>query len=216
MKCTDDLRDLRFGKLVVTREVKSAHASYRRWECRCDCGRVVELTGSQLTLYSRSSCARGRHGRARRTFHGASEMPELHAWKNMIARCEKKKASGFRHYGGRGIRVCEAWRQSFPAFLADMGARPSPKHSLDRIDVNGNYEPANCRWATPKEQQRNRRDNAFLVVGGVRRCVAEWSDLTGISADVIHSRVARGWSHRDAVTLPVGTQGSRPNRAEAQ
>jgi hypothetical protein len=83
--------------------------------------------------------------------------PEYGSWANMIARCENPNATGFEYGGGRGITVCKRWRNSYADFLADMGPRPSPKHSIDRIDVDGNYEPNNCRWATSAEQNKNKR-----------------------------------------------------------
>jgi hypothetical protein len=89
--------------------------------------------------------------------------PEYDCWANMIRRCEKVDGQDWHLYGGRGITVCDRWRSSFPNFLADMGRKPSRRHSIDRIDVNGNYQPGNCRWATPKEQRQNQRTRAQLA-----------------------------------------------------
>lgn len=110
--------------------------------------------------------------------HGASRTPEYIAWTNMWNRCTKESNPAFKYYGGRGVSVCERWRD-FQAFAADMGARPSKRHSIDRIDVDGNYEPANCRWATREEQQHNRRDNV----------------LTELDVSVIKRRRINGESH---------------------
>jgi hypothetical protein len=98
----------------------------------------------------------------------------------------------YSDYGGRGIQVCERWRTSFMAFLADMGERPSTEHSLDRIDNDGNYEPGNCRWATKQIQARNRRCNRVISLNGEARTVAEWSELLGVSPRTIYSRLNKG------------------------
>lgn len=110
------------------------------------------------------------------TTHGMSRSPEHNAWARMIQRCENPNEGGYKNYGGRGIRVCAEWRASFSAFLRDMGRRPSGIHSIDRIDVDGDYAPGNCRWATPSEQSRNRRVNK----------------LTEQKADLIRRRVSAG------------------------
>lgn len=121
----------------------------------------------------------------------------------MIRRCENPKTFGFARYGGRGIRVCERWRNSFTAFLADMGERPSASHSLDRINTNGNYEPENCRWATRLQQNRNSRNNTLIEWNGETLCIAEWAERTGISKFVLSMRLLRGWSIERTLTFPV-------------
>jgi hypothetical protein len=104
-------------------------------------------------------------------------------------------------YGGRGIKVCEQWRD-FENFLADMGEQPSGK-SLDRIDNDGDYEPGNCRWATAKQQSRNRGNNRLLAYGGKTRCVTEWAEMTGMGSSVIYGRLSRGWTVKATLTTPV-------------
>jgi hypothetical protein len=113
--------------------------------------------------------------RKRSPNNGLSRTREYRAWAGMIQRCTNERLPKFPRYGGRGIRVCERWRFSFTDFLADMGPRPSPKHSLDRIDVNGHYEPGNCRWATAQEQQWNRENNHNVTIAGTTLPVTEWS-----------------------------------------
>lgn len=112
----------------------------------------------------------------------------------MKNRCFNKNEPHYEDYGGRGITVCERWRDSFPDFLADMGPRPSNRHELDRHPNNdGNYEPGNCRWAIRKQQARNRRSNRFVTIGGVTKTLAEWSELSGLSIGTISRRVELGW-----------------------
>ena len=130
----------------------------------------------------------------------------------MIERCENSENRDFRIYGARGISVCERWRDSFENFLADMGPKPSPHHSIDRIDNNGNYEPSNVRWATRQDQARNRHTNHMLTHGGTVACIAEWSERTGIHKNVIWVRVALlGWPVERALNEP-----KRPRRARAK
>jgi len=136
-----------------------------------------------------------KHGCARR-----GEMtPEYSTWSLMIQRCEDPSSDRYGYYGGRGISVCPKWRTSFAAFLEDVGPKPSPAHSLDRIDPNGNYEPGNVRWATKKEQARNRRTNRLLTVNGETRCLSEWSEITGIPKTTLRLRLERGWPPERAV-----------------
>ena len=123
----------------------------------------------------------------------------------MRARCEKPYIGNFHRYGGRGIKVCDRWQQ-FENFLADMGLKPSAKHSIDRVDVDGNYEPGNCRWATATEQARNTRQNRLVTVDGVTRCVAEWAEVNGIKYVTVKMRLRSGWSETAAVTTPVAAR----------
>jgi hypothetical protein len=132
-------------------------------------------------------------------------------WQTMIARCHDEKYTNHYRYGGRGIIVCDRWRYSFEAFKSDMGPRPSPEYSIDRIDNSGPYSPENCRWATRKEQALNRRTNRVLDFNGRQLTLKEWSSKTGISLVVISMRLNRlAWSIERALTTPVKL--TRPKR----
>lgn len=134
---------------------------------------------------------------------------EYRAWINMRSRCNNPNTPFFDRYGGRGIKVCPEWDKSYQAFLRDMGRRPSPRHSLDRIDVNGDYEPANCRWATTSEQCRNKTTNRAVEVGGFRMTLAEAAERSGRGYNTVLYRLKRGWSVEQALGLPL-QKGVRP------
>lgn len=131
--------------------------------------------------------------------HGMSKLVEYPVWNMMMQRCYNSANKNYKDYGGRGILVCARWRE-FPNFYVDMGSRPSSKHSIDRIDVEGNYEPSNCRWASATVQVRNRRDTKYLTVGGVKKPLAEWAEDRGMKASTLRQRVyVYGWSEERAV-----------------
>lgn len=132
----------------------------------------------------------------------------------MRARCHNPKSNDYALYGARGIAVCERWRDSFENFLADMGHKPTARHSIDRINNDGNYEPSNCRWATATEQSRNRRCVRSIVIDGVSMCVSAWAEVASVRACTIRSRLNAGWTPKDAVFTPVDvTAGRFPKRA---
>ena len=132
----------------------------------------------------------------------AANPKEFRTWKSMKKRCSRKTS---KYYGARGIAVCERWRESFRAFLEDVGPAPSETHSLDRFpDQNGHYEPGNVRWATPTEQARNRRDNPTLTVDGVTRTVVEWSEISGVPISTIIKRQHTGRSPEECLSIQQG------------
>jgi hypothetical protein len=137
--------------------------------------------------------------RARAT-HRMTKTPTWKSWESMRARCEKPACKDWPRYGGRGIRVCERW-SSFEAFLADMGARPDGA-SIDRIDVNGHYEPSNCRWATPTAQARNRRTSVLIEFRGEHLTAVEWAERVGLERKTLEYRIRIGWDTERALTTP--------------
>lgn len=177
-----------------------------RWLCQCVCGTKRPVRTSHLRSRASKSCGCiHQHGESRisRSQHGMYLSPEYRAWAHMIERCHNPGAQSYANYGGRGIRVCERWRVSFVAFMADMGQRPSPHHSIDRFpDNNGNYEPENCRWAIPKQQMRNTRRNRLLTHAGKTMCLTDWALETGLNYVTILGRLRRGWSVGQALSTP--------------
>ena len=184
------------------------------WVCKCECGTIRTVgihsvksgsskscgcyTPEQLDTARQNATTHGYAGRKGRT-------AEYNIWVKLIGRCTQTNHKYWNDYGGRGILVCDRWRHSFPNFLADMGPMPSPKHSIDRYPNNdGNYEPNNCRWATDKEQARNKRSNLVWEFKGEKKCLSEWAEVLGIGWSTLRHRVVvKNWSIEKAFTTPV-------------
>jgi hypothetical protein len=129
--------------------------------------------------------------------------PEYRAWAEMKARCYRRTHAHYACYGGRGIRVCDVWRESYEAFLGDVGRRPARGYSLDRLDNNGHYEPGNCRWATQIEQVRNRRCTVYLTAFGRTQCLTAWAAEVGLLDTTLGMRLRAGWDVERALSLPA-------------
>lgn len=208
---SQDLTGQVFGRLTVIGYAGRIGGSHR-WDCHCQCGGLARVRNKDLKGGHTQSCGClwEETFLGCRTTHGMTDTKLYRVWAHMKARCHNPKSSVYRYYGGRGVVVCERWqgKEGFANFLADMGPRPSSAHSIDRIDVNGNYEPGNCRWATKQEQMRNKRSNVTLTFRGETRCAAEWAELLGISYAAIVQRVGKlGWSDERALTTPVRDRG---------
>jgi len=147
--------------------------------------------------------------------HGMVRAPEYGVWRNMYQRCTNPNNPQYHNYGGRGIKVCQRWRESFENFYADMGPRPSSQHSIDRINTNGDYTPSNCRWATPVQQSNNKNDNRLITYRGQTRTLSEWARLTGISKSSLSWRLNNGWTVEDALTIGPDYSGGWKSRCHA-
>lgn len=200
-----DRTGARYGRLLVLEFAGRNEKKHPIWRCQCDCGSVIILKSHALTEGT-ESCGCLHKEVVRDTFkkHGASRSPEYVAWQAMKARCFNAKGNAYRHYGARGVTVCERWKNSFENFFDDMGPRPSAQHSLDRFPNNdGNYEPGNCRWATKKEQDFNKRSTVILDCGGVPMTTLEASARFGVPIKRINERRSEGWPDELAATTPV-------------
>lgn len=183
--------------------------------CRCECGveRVIENTSLRKGSSTSCGCKRVDDLRCRLTTHGMTKTPQHRTWLSMIGRCYTESHGAYDYYGGRGIYVCDRWRNDFTAFLEDIGDRPSGAHELDRIqNKDGSYTcgkcddcvargaPANCHWVTKRQQQQNMRSNVNVTGFGETLCIAEWARRFGIADCSLRARLRRGMSLEDAVT----------------
>lgn len=200
-----DLTGVIFGRWTVIDE-----SSFRgvdecvRWNCICECGKVGVIRGTELRKGLSTSCGCRKAEVARnQTKHGASRVgnrtSEYNTWLSMKSRCYDINHESYQDYGGRGVIVCEQWKDSFEVFLADMGLKPSSRHSIDRINVNGNYDPSNCRWATKKQQADNTRRNRWFEYNGEKMIMQDWADRFGVHYSNIHIMIKRGKTFEQVV-----------------
>lgn len=222
-----DLTRQRFGKLTVIQKATTKKSGQLRWECICDCGNKIETESWSLRkgLTKSCGCFALEHRRQPRLYqrtHGegsnGKETTEYKTWAAMLSRCNNPNHKAFAYYGGRGITVCASWH-SYENFLADMGRKPDPTYSLDRIDNSLGYEPKNCRWADAKTQMNNRRpahlDKATSVHqlfehAGKTCKVVEWLKLTQISQNTYRQRIREGMTPEQAIFTPLKYPNRKP------
>lgn len=196
-----DLTGQRFGKLVVLNLNKILkRGTY--WLCKCDCGNYKIICGCELRNNDTKSC--GCLQKQIVTRHGMYKSKIYTVYANMLSRCYNSKNKRYKHYGGRGIKVCDKWLESdgqgFLNFLHDMGEPPN-QMSIDRINNNGNYEPANCRWANIKQQNQNYRNNRNFTINSETKCLNAWCEFNNINPQVVRARLKYGWLLERALGL---------------
>jgi hypothetical protein len=191
-----DLTGMIFGRYTV---LERLNVKESKWLCKCSCGNIREVYQANLVRNHSQSCGCLSVERISKLnlSHGLAQSPEYKVWRTMKARCYSPNNLKFKNYGGRGITICPEWLNSFAQFISDMGRRPSEKHSIDRIDVNGNYEPDNCKWSTPIEQGRNKRNTHYLDTEWGLISIAEASEKSGVKIGTIHRRIKYGFSGND-------------------
>ena len=200
-----DLTGQRFGHLTVIKRAGS-QGKNTTWLCRCECGKECIVQSSNLKNQKNISCGCNRRQLASKKFktHGMAKTRLYKEWRRMKERCHLKTKDGYERYGGRGITVCSEWLNSFEAFrdwaLAN-GYRDNL--TLDRINVDGNYEPSNCRWATNSEQQSNKSSNRFITFDNRTQTLSQWARETGIRKDTLRCRLENGWSVERALKEPT-------------
>jgi hypothetical protein len=170
------------------------------WVCQCTkCGLSKNLKGSRLAKGRNTTCYCGVHYNYK---HGSKKNKEYRAWRHMLNRCYMPSVREYKRYGGRGIRVCDQWRESYINFIADIGVAPGPDYSLDRIDVNGNYEPGNVRWATIRQQANNTRRTYMVEYRGEKIPLGTFCHEHGLPIELMRGRLNMGWSIEKAMTEP--------------
>lgn len=189
---SEEVKGQRFEALVAISYVNNA-----QWKFKCDCGKTFITRLRSVKSGHAKSCG----CRAWDNAHNRSKTAEYRVWDGMKDRCLRPANIGFKRYGGRGITICDRWLHSFENFLADMGHRPSPLHSIERKNNNGNYEPDNCIWALPKEQQRNTRVNHNVTFNDRTMCLAAWAEELGITPMAMRYRL-KMWPLADALSKP--------------
>lgn len=202
-----DLTGKKFGRLEVVGRSGASKFGSPVWECKCSCGNSKLIDGISLRRGDSKSCGCLNReisralGRDRMTTHGMTKTATYGSWRRMKERCYYPSNNRYKYYGARGIKVCDKWlgKDGFVNFLKDMGERPEGM-SIDRIKNDGNYGPDNCKWATAKEQIRNRSTNVFIEYSGERMIVQEWAEKIGISYDALKARLHKGWSVERALT----------------
>jgi hypothetical protein len=208
-----NLQGEKFGRLTPIEILPERVQGRVAWLCECECGARLSVESVRLTSGNTKSCGCYRvdrgvtHGKSTRT-HGAwsgnRPTPEWTAWSQMRYRCERPTHAQWLDYGGRGIAVCQRWRDSFEAFLSDMGPRPTPRHSIDRIDNDRGYAPGNCRWATASEQNKNRRERQPVIVSVTIDGETLSLDLAlaryGVHRRTFYARVRAGSTIAEALT----------------
>lgn len=202
-----DLSGQKFGRLSVIKF--HGNIGNKRWfDCICDCGNEKAVPAQNLTGGITKSCgclvadkARMRHLTHGESYH-SGKTKEYRTWTSMKDRCSNPKSNMYYAYGGRGIKVCDRWANSYDNFLQDMGRAPSQKHSIERIDVNGNYEPTNCRWATRLEQMNNTRRSTLATFNGRTQSLSSWCRELGLSYHKVRQRIViLKWPASKAFTL---------------
>ena len=195
----EDLTGQRFSYLTVIKKAGKNKSDKILWLCKCDCGKLKIIQGASLKNGRIKSCGCLRKKGARRT-HGFKYTRLYCIWQGIKKRCLNKNTSNYYIYGGRGIKICDEWKNDFKAFhdwAFANGYDESAKRgdcTIERIDVNGNYEPSNCRWATMKEQCRNTRSNKLITYNNETRCLMDWSYIFNINYKTLLYRFKRGWT----------------------
>jgi len=199
-----------FGRLVVLERANNAKGQHTQWKCLCACGNIVIVSSANLKVGNTKSCGclRKEVSSQKSFVHGMHKSPEYRTWERMKERCCNTNRPAYKYYGGRGISIYPKWKDSFIAFFNYIGPKPPGNYSIDRINTNGNYEPGNVRWATPKEQANNSRRNHLITINAHTLNIQQWADFVGIKPLIICTRIHRGWPPEKAIFTPVKHQRS--------
>lgn len=195
----------RFGRLVIVEKTERRQGSHAMYLCKCDCGGTKTVQSANLTNGNTRSCGclATETNLRRLTTHGGTHTRLYSIWHGVIQRCENKNAPAYPLYGGRGISVCQEWK-NFAVFRKDMSDGYDDSLELDRIDNDGNYTKENCRWATKREQCRNRRNNRLVTFRGKTKTLVAWAEELGLKYTTLYYRIHfAGWSVEEALESPM-------------
>lgn len=197
----------KYGRLTLVKETVCTPKKHK-WLCRCDCGNYKEVSIYQLKSGECKSCGCLRNEIATEQCysmarHNMARTRVYRIWGGMIERCTNPRSKDFKNYGGRGVSICDEWRnfEGFKEWALSNGYEDTL--SIDRIDVNGNYEPSNCRWITIRDQQKNRRNSVIVEYRGETHCLKDWAKITGIPYYTLHGRKQKGWNVSRMFETPV-------------
>ena len=199
-----DLTGQKFGRLTVIKRAENDKSNRVQWLCQCECGNTKVIRGNDLKLGNIKSCGCLREDIPNGLKHGMKDTRLYRIWQAMKNRCRNKNTINYKHYGGKGVKVCKDWQDFMSFYEWAMAHGYNDTLSIDRINSNGNYEPSNCRWATQKMQVNNCSRNRILEFKGEKHTVSEWGEITGIGKNNISNRInQKGWSIEKALTQPI-------------
>ena len=201
-----DLSKQTFTRLTVISRAQNDKRGHARWDCQCICGNTLTVLGYSLTCGETKSCGclKKESCIQRHTTHGMARSSEHNIWCAMIQRCINPNNKAFKNYGGRGITVCDEWRNNFLTFLKDMGNRPSKQYSIERINNNLGYSPNNCKWATKQEQTNNSRSNIKITLQEWTMNLSQWAQFVGLKHETLCCRIFKyGWPISKAIFQPI-------------
>ena len=208
----NDITGKRYGRLIVVKRWEKLPSGHSKWLCVCDCGKPKIVEDSNLKHSDKISCGCWQKELyiENSKWKGESHSHLFQVWQSMIKRCKNPKAQNYKYYGGRGITVCDDWSDNKNGYFLFKGWALSNGYidglSLERIDVNGNYSPQNCKWIPLKEQAKNRRNCNMITFNGETKNLTEWSRILGIKRYTLFSRLKNGWSIEKAFTTPTKTR----------
>lgn len=205
------MKGTKFGRLTVRELIVDGDANHRKYLCDCDCGGTKITSEDNLKRGHCKSCGclyKGHGGSKKKNIYLGSDSKLYNTWASMKDRCSNHKSNNYKNYGMRGIKVCDEWKNDYSTFKQwalenGYDEKGGKNCSIERIDVNGNYCPENCKWATAKEQMNNTRRNTVIEYNGKQMTLAQWADYLGMNYSSFMSRWSRGWTMEKIANTPV-------------
>lgn len=212
MSKLNDLTDKKFCRLTVIERAENNKHNRAQWKCICDCGNTIIVSGNALLKGNTKSCGcltAEAIRKSKNKKHGMSNTRIFHCWSAMKDRCNNPNNKAYKNYGGRGITICPEWMEFQPFYDWSMANGYADNLTIDRINVNGNYEPSNCQWITKKEQNNNKRNNHLIEYNGETKTIAQWAEIAGLKRRVLTQRISSGWDIEKAMNTPVRKRNSQ-------